>query len=231
MLWLKAQFGSAPIRRDPLDPSSPLLPKKWRASAESGADLLDRLCEFMLVKRVRLELQFYAEDEPPEPIPGFTERQTSGAAGLYFHPENRERLVIALNASGMVEPAALAATICHELGHVHLLADARIALDAEDSEPLTDLLTVFFGAGIFAANSAFQFNQWQDGQRQGWSTRRLGYLSEPLFGYALASYSWFRGDKAAPWRRHLRENIAYYFDDSMHFLETTQDTRIPFDGA
>jgi len=29
----------------------------------------------------------------------------------------------------------------------------------------------------------------------------------------------------------LRENIAYYFDDSMHFLSTTRETTIPFDGA
>jgi hypothetical protein len=96
---------------------------------------------------------------------------------------------------------------------------------------LTDLLTVYFGAGILTANAVFQFSQWQDGNVGGWNVSRQGYLSEPLFGYALACFSWYRGDVVAPWRRHLRENIAYYFDDSMHFLSTTWDTAIPFDGA
>jgi hypothetical protein len=58
------------------------------------------------------------------------------------------------------------------------LADGRIPREAPDSEPLTDLLTVFFGAGIFTANSAFQFGQWQTHSHQGWQATRLGYLSE-----------------------------------------------------
>lgn len=231
LLWLKEQFGSEPIRRAPLDPTSQLLPKEWDGSCEAGADLLQRLCGHMLVKPSRLELQYYSEAEPIEPIPGFYEAHKSGPAGLFIHPEERDRFIIALDAAGLDRPAALAATICHELGHVHLLADRRITQDTEDGEPLTDLLTVYFGAGILTANSAFQFSQWQEGRMQGWSASAQGYLSEALFGYSLASFSWYRGDLEAGWRRHLRENIAYYFDDSMHFLSTTRETTIPFDGA
>ena len=81
------------------------------------------------------------------------------------------------------------------------MADQRISRDAEDSEPLTDLLTVYFGAGILTANAAFQFGQWHDHQRQGWSATRQGYLSEAQFGYALARFSWYRGDIEAAWRK------------------------------
>ena len=59
----------------------------------------------------------------------------------------------------------------------------------------------------------------------------MGYLSEQLFGYALACYSWYRGDLKAIWRKHLRQNIEYYFDESMHFLAATKDTTVPFNGA
>jgi hypothetical protein len=122
-------------------------------------------------------------------------------------------------------------TICHELGHVHLLGDQRITHDCDDSEPLTDLLTVFFGAGIFTANSAFEFHQWQDHSHQGWSASRLGYLSEEMFGYTLGCYSWYRGELSPPWARYLRENIRYYFDESLHFLSKTRQTAISFNGA
>ena len=231
MLWLHSQFGKQPIGRAPIDPASPLLPTRWDGSCEAGADLFGRLCGFMLVDATRIELDYFSEEEPPRLMSDFYESERHGPAGLFIHPEDKNRLVIALDTAGLSHPGSLAATICHELGHVHLIADRRITPNTEDGEPLTDLLTVFFGAGILTANTAFQFSQWQDGRMQGWSTSRQGYLSEALFGYALASYSWYRGDKASPWKKHLRENIAYYFEDSAHYLEKTNDTTIPFGGA
>jgi len=230
--WLKDQFGLAPIRRTPLDPTSELLPRTWDASPEAAADLFKRLCEFMLVKPERVMLDFYSESESHEVDSAYAgEWHRSGPAGLFIHPRDSRKLVIALEESGLQRPGTLAATICHELGHVHLLADQRIAPDTEDSEPLTDLLTVFFGVGIFTANSVFQFHQWQDISHHGWSVSRLGYLSEEVFGYALACYAWFRGEVSPAWARHLRENIRYYLDESLHFLSTTRQTAVLFNGA
>lgn len=232
MIWLKEQFGSGPIRRDPLDPGSELLPKKWDRSHAAGTDLFNRLCGFMQVDPARLHLHFYSKSETHNVDSDCAgEHHSSGPAGLYIDPKDSRKLVIAVEESGLMRPAELAATICHELGHVHLLADRRIQRDEPDCEPLTDLLTVYFGAGILTANSAFQFSQWQDGRMQGWSASRHGYLSEQLFGYALACFCWYRGDVDPKWRKHLRENIAYYFDDSMHFLSKTRETSIPFNGA
>lgn len=252
LIWLRAQFGPGPIRRPPLDPSSPVLPRAWRCSEESGEDLFRRLCGFMQVNPARVRLCFYAPEEFRQydsPVAG--EWQSTGPAGLYYDQgegdlgadgdgegeadkapaQDPNKLVIAADASALSDPASLAATYCHELAHVHLLADRRIKRDEADGEALTDLLTVYFGAGILTANSAIQFSQWQDGRMQGWSIRRQGYLSEALFGYALACAAWYVGDTQAAWQRHLRDNIAYYFEDSMHFLATTRDTAVPFDGA
>jgi hypothetical protein len=231
-LWLLAQFGPEPIRRPPLDPTSQLLPRKWDRSPEAGANLLQRLCRFMLVDPARLELDYFSSRETHDLVSAYAgQTSRSGPAGLFIHPKDSQRLVIALEDSGLDEPAALTATICHELGHVHLLADGRLSHDAADSEPLTDLLTVFFGAGIFTANAVFQFSQWQSHSHQGWKASRLGYLSEELFGYALACYSWYRGELTPNWARHLRPNIHYYFDDSLHFLSATRESKIPFDAA
>ena len=231
LLWLKQQFGSEPIRRPPLDLTSPLLPKSWNPSYEASNDLFDRLCGFMRVERSRVEVNYFSEAEPIGPFAAYGEREHSGPAGLYIDPENQDRLIIALDQRGLNQPASLGATICHELAHVHLLAGKRIAHDAEDMEPVTDLLTVYFGAGILTANTSFQFNQWQEGNWGGWSTSRQGYMKEAQYGFALACYAWFRGERQPTWAKFLRENIAFYFDDSMHFLSTTNDTTIPFDGA
>jgi hypothetical protein len=80
---------------------------------------------------------------------------------------------------------ALVATIAHELGHTLLLGDGRISSRREDHEPLTDLLTIFFGIGIFSANAAFDSTQEDQGQYGYMRTTRLGYLTEPMYGYGL----------------------------------------------
>ena len=228
-LWMKGQFGPDPLMQPPLGPKSPMWPRRWDASGEAGAELLQKLCEYMRVDPKRLELRYYSRADTHEMGSDHAgEQHYSGPAGLYIHPESSDRLVIALEIEGLGDLAGFAATICHELGHVHLLADKRIEHKEEDCEPLTDLLTVYFGAGILTANSAFLFQQWQDHSHQGWSTSRHGYLSEPVFGYALACYAWARGESDPEWAKHLRHNIRYYFDDSGHYLHTTRETSIPF---
>jgi hypothetical protein len=232
ILWLKDQFGSEPIRRAVLEPTSELLPNKWGASYEDGADLFNRLCTFMLLDPAALKLHFYSSGLSHEKGSDYAgEQHTSGPAGLYVDPQNQQKRVVALAEKGLLQPAQLAATICHELGHVHLLGAGRLKRDEEDCEPLTDLLTVYFGAGILTANSAFQFTQWQSATRYGWQASTHGYLSEQVYGYALACFTWFRGDSEAKWQKHLRQNIKYYFSDALHFLVTTSDTTIPFNGA
>jgi hypothetical protein len=79
-------------------------------------------------------------------------------------------------------------------------------------EPLTDLLTVFLGLGVFTANSAFCFEQFTGVSSQGWSTHRQGYLSEEMFGYALARFAIERGERKPRWADHLSTNIASYFN-------------------
>lgn len=92
---------------------------------------------------------------------------------------------------------------------------------------MTDLLTVFFGLGIFTASSAFQFSQWQDANWEGWSTKRLGYLDEPSLGYALAAYAYVRGEQKPRWSGHLVQGVLSYLKQSERFLSTGGLTKLP----
>lgn len=91
---------------------------------------------------------------------------------------------------------------------------------------------MFFGFGIFSANAAVRFGE----TGRGWSVQptgyldermlnaarddgysRLGYLTEPEFGYAMACYAWLRNETGPGWaadldpgpRAHLRQGLAY----------------------
>ena len=55
-------------------------------------------------------------------------------------------------------------------------------------EPATDITAAFFGFGIFSANSAFHFTQTQDFDSQGYSTARLGYITEAEWAFDIAIF-------------------------------------------
>jgi hypothetical protein len=114
---------------------------------------------------------------------------------------------------------SLVATIAHELGHVILLGDNLMSPKISDHEPMTDLLTVFLGLGVFTANSAGRFKQFQEDRRVGWSMQRLGYLPESVFGYALARFAIERGENKPEWARHLSPNVRSDFKRSKRWLE------------
>jgi hypothetical protein len=155
----------------------------------------------------------YAEVDP-EPITvelygGGEEAELARAAGLDFRSSTaagdyrREggRAIVGIDVASAAHPARLVATIAHELAH-HRLAEGGLDTGRADHEPLADLLTVHLGLGIFTANAAFEYRVDQRHR----STHRLGYLTEPMFGYALACHAWLRGEPAPAWARHVDGN-------------------------
>jgi hypothetical protein len=93
-------------------------------------------------------------------------------------------------------------------------------------EPLNDLLTIFLGFGIFTANAAFQFSQYTTNQSQGWSSKRLGYLSEPMLGYALGRFAYERHEHKPGWASFIQSNISPYMRRSLAWLSDRQEPRL-----
>lgn len=145
----------------------------------------------------------------------------SGAAGHY--KKRRGKFVVSLESSQIADPICLIATIAHELGHVRL-GEGRVSASFDDHEPLTDLLTVFLGMGVFTGNSVFSFRQWTDAFSQGWQTERRGYMTEEMFGYSLAAFAWVRGEIRPAWTKYLEGNVSAYFKSGHKYLEKTGDT-------
>jgi hypothetical protein len=125
------------------------------------------------------------------------------------------RSVIAVDRAIVESPRALVATVAHELGHERLLGEGLIGPDREDGEPLADLASVFLGLGIFTANAAYEFRSTSGG---GWQASRLGYLDEATMGYALARFSYLRGETDPPWSRYLDANPAAIMRRAARYL-------------
>jgi hypothetical protein len=199
-------------------PTPEHFPDRYDKSEEALAAIFRRVADRMEVDPGTIELMIFDDTEnTTRSLLPYASGESSGAGGLYAH-DGESRTVIAINSSQMDDPAALVATLAHELGHVILLRPGLVGRDEPDMEPLNDLLTVFLGFGVFSANTAFQFRQHISYDRQGWSARRLGYLSEEQFGYALARFAVERGEAQPVWAGYLGTNVGSYWNRSMGWL-------------
>ena len=188
--------------------------------------MFERIAAQMQLIPADIDVQLFASaDKVTHDLVPFPSGTTSGAAGLYHH-DPTARPHISINESELQDPMALVAVLAHELGHIILLRPGLVDRDAPDMEPLNDLLTVFLGFGIFTANSAFHFEQHQDYAKQGWSARRLGYLSEQQFGYALARFAFERGEHKPKWTSFLSTNVASYLKRSAAWLADNNEPRL-----
>jgi hypothetical protein len=211
-------------------PSAEHFPDPYDATPVAAERLFCRVCAFMKVDRSQIEFEIFPDEteELREILPSWHSTQGKSAAGLYVHPTKEgsskeggnvgSRMVVALKSTLLKDPLSLVAASAHELGHVILLGGGLIERDTPDHEPMTDLLTVYLGFGIFTANSAARFKQFQEERRIGWSMQKLGYLPEEVYGYALAKFAAVRGEDKGEWTKHLSTNVRAYFKSSAAWL-------------
>ncbi|GAA2360692.1 hypothetical protein GCM10010170_055690 [Dactylosporangium salmoneum] len=219
--WLLTEFGEQRLRATVLLPTEEHFPGAYEGTTGDVETLVYRLCRHMGVDPARIEVEHGEPDHDPglaAHVPLHTSWQ--GAAG---HFRTRAgRAVLAIRTDLTARPMALVATVAHELGHVLLLGDGRISPAREDHEALTDLLTVFFGLGIFSANAAFDHRREVRGGYAYTSRTRLGYLTEPMYGYALARYAWLRDEPHPPWATHLDANPRAFLKRGLRYLSAVR---------
>jgi hypothetical protein len=211
--WLESQFGRERLRKTTVIlPRPEFFPDPYHGTEDDVRPMLDRVCGYMGIGPATVELSLYEDRNPV-----YEGEWRQGTAGLY-HPE-AGKFRVWVEVGNLSDPLALVGTLAHELGHIHLLGHGRIPEETEDHEPLTDLLTVFLGLGVFTANSVIRENYWDAGVVSGWSMGRQGYLGMPAYGYAFARFARARGEDGSDWSGELRLDVRSAFQEAMRFLE------------
>lgn len=129
------------------------------------------------------------------------------AAGVFQHGAGAKSATIRYAPSGLADLEGFVATLAHELGHLLIHGFETEAPGSEEAqEPATDVCAIFLGFGVFTANAAFHFKQYENGMSQGWSISRLGYLDEQALAYALAIFLELLELDLHATKHHLRPN-------------------------
>ena len=218
LVWCVDRIGAAPLRHPIVEPTEVFFPGAYLGTYRDALRVVDQVRVHLGIDADRVVVEVAADGDllgEPDEVPLFPVRRFI-VAGHYQQREGRG--LIRIDPAQVGDPARLVAIAAHELCHELLLGRGGVpGADGEDHEPLTDLLTVYTGFGVFTANAAFDFQAYNLG---GWRTRTLGYLNEAMFGYALACYAWMRGE-AMPepaWARYLDANPRGYLKQGSRFL-------------
>lgn len=224
--WSADRFGDLPLRRRVVEPTDTFLSGAYIGTERDVLRIVGEVREHLGISADRVEVELAADEE----LPGETGEtalfpvKRSWVAGHYQQREGRG--LIRIDPAQTRDRVRLVAVAAHELCHELLLGQGGVpGADGEDHEPLTDLLTVYTGFGVFTANAAFDFRAYNGGA---WQTRTLGYLNEAMFGYALACYAWMRGEASAEpvWARRLDANPRGYMKQGVRFLERDVGTTL-----
>lgn len=224
--WLIDEFGAETLHDlKMILPNNDFFPDHFSGDISSLKKMIRRICGYMSVDYAKIELELFTDERrnSPHPLAQF-ESEGTGACGLYQFYYNRHH--ISIEEKLLANPTNLIATIAHELGHARLLGEDRLSPDYEFHELLTDITAIFFGLGIFTANSLFIFEQWTNAHYQGWQTSRYGYINEEMAGYSLALFAYLRNEKNPGWTNDIQRNVRYYFKKSLKYLEKTDDTKL-----
>jgi len=199
--WLIEEFGIERLRSGTtVLPTTEFFSGNYHGTEDDVHQILLVVARHMDVDPDYVRVKFYTEG--PDPIEGMARE---GTLGLYSESEDYGFYDIRINVDSLDDPLGIVSTMAHELGHVRLLGEERIWSEAPDHEPLTDLTTVFFGLGIFRANSVIR----EKTNTGSWSISRSGYLSMNMLGYALALYALARNETNPTWLKHLRPDVRH----------------------
>ena len=145
------------------------------------------------------------------PIIAIPEKDETDFSGFYQGINSNGKFVIGIDIEQFKSIQLTIATIAHEMAHIVL---SGIMQMKDYDEHFADLFTVYFGLGIFNANSALQFYK----TAYSWGYHKQGYLTQQEWGYALALYASIRKETNPVWVTYLTKDIKQEFDKSQRFI-------------
>ena len=144
----------------------------------------------------------------------------SGPAGTFSFNPRSQQVKLTYSPRLLTNPMQLVATLAHELAHYLIGTTSEPPPGGVQMlEPATDIGAVFIGHGIFAANAAFHYQQYQDGNMHGWEYSRQGYLDEQALAYALGVFIRLKGIDGKAAAHHLKDNPRAYLKDALKDLD------------
>lgn len=224
IIWFSEVFGLDKLRQLPfILPTFENFPYKNLKDTGEFQGLFEKLCKYWDLNPNEIIIKFFDDFKSKQWETFIPHGEFRGPIGLYnqIYTTEEKRFNIQLAKSNLDNPQLLISVLAHELAHVKLLGGNYINKTDPDLEPLTDLASIFFGFGIFVANSV----QTKDIY---WISRS-GYLPNQLISYANALVCYITEQEASIYHPYINGNTIDLFKKDFEFLIHTNDTALTKD--
>lgn len=214
-------------RKDVVLPTNQYFPIVFQDTKEYAHKIFDIVASIMEINNGRIDLVIYSERKDLEYTSGIIpimDENEPLTTGKYVEYDNGD-IEIYIEEQELKNPQSLVATLSHELAHYKLRHELEFIYD---DEILTDLVTIAFGLGIFTANtSVIKMSTWSEGNYSGWRVKGgSGYLGYKGCGYALALYSFYKGEESSSaWTKYLEKDVLREYERSFKYLSKLSEKR------
>lgn len=202
MAWLVDQFGMDRLNATQVIlPTPEFFPEPYSPTPEGARNLLDRVSRYMGANPNQLDLEYY-----------------SGLVDSYQRDSKSTK--ICLDVTDVEDPVPVIVVMAHQVARHILIGEQRITIDAEDVEPLSGLLSIFLGFGVFVTSALLRESRYTSGHWHYSKWRRVGYLPLPVCAYALAIFARNRQTNGH-WVDYLGADARQPFQEGVRFLESS----------
>ncbi len=178
------QFGLDHLEKSPfLIPEYEIFPYSNLRDGEQLDNLFKQVCRIYDIDPNEIDLVIFEDVKSKtwfrgENVP--VQIKKSDPLGIYVknHLKDQKKYKVLLAKSNFKNIWSLIATLSHELAHVKLLGEGYMADNTPDLEPLTDIACIFYGFGLFLANSVISKDDY-------WMSRQ-GYIPNEMISYSNA---------------------------------------------
>ena len=186
--------------------------------------LFEQVCRWMDVPSTSLRMKLVSDIEMADLFGAQAHGRIQAAKSLYAMPESDdEPATLLISAQIDLELERLLAIIARGVAHDVLRTRMPDLFAAEDQMQVIDLVPMFFGLGVPVTNSTVRVVKGVEGMAATFQISRTGHLSAEVFGYALALFSWVRGEPLSQWSRQLRLDARETMRAGLKFLSKTGD--------
>ena len=212
MLWLAEQFGLPRLLAAPVSlPEPEFLGEHYDGTLESGQHLMARIGAHLAIDPAQCRLEVVTQECGGEASP------TTSLGTVPLH-------TVPINTAQLDDPAALAATLGHELVRGLLPVESRAMQNQTDADWLADLAAVYLGLGVHIANAVVSETTQQGGHACHCGPRRIRHLPARMVGYAMALFAHVRGEARPAWKTYLRLDALVAYSRGLTYLQRTGDT-------
>jgi len=222
--WMLRSFGGmARLKKAPLvTPTPEFFPPTTKQGDRRAEYVLACVKKHMEMSSLPVRLVAQPDCYPEQLNEAFGQ---TIAVGMHARSTYQDgELVITYNPTLQDWPLILVFTFAHELADYLLTKVSEPPPDdSEMHEYAADMVTVFFGLGIFGADSAFTF--WKEAvgtKGTFWTSSTEGYLREADWVYALAVFLTLRAEDPATLQNWLKASLYSDFKKAYHSLAKKQ---------